>query len=151
VVANRGASGIDGTVATAAGFASALRTPVTCVTGDLAGLHDLNSLAFLRETRVVLVVVNNDGGGIFHILPIAEFDDVFEPYFVTPHGMTFEGAARMFGLAYAQPEDMESFVSAYLEACDSDRSCVIEICTEREGNVALRERIMSALRQTGVE
>ena len=64
VAANRGASGIDGTVATAAGFARGLGRPVTLLIGDLALLHDLNSLAMLRDVHVVVVVLNNDGGGI---------------------------------------------------------------------------------------
>ena len=75
VAANRGASGIDGTVATAAGFARGLGRPVTLLIGDLALLHDLNSLAMLRDVPVVVVVLNNDGGGIFSFLPVARHKD----------------------------------------------------------------------------
>ena len=103
VAANRGASGIDGTVATAAGFARGLERPVTLLIGDLALLHDLNSLAMLRDVPVVVVVLNNDGGGIFSFLPVAEHKEFFEPYFGTPQGVGFGPAAEMFGLDYEQP------------------------------------------------
>ena len=142
VAANRGASGIDGTVATAAGFARGLGRPVTLLIGDLALLHDLNSLAMLRDVHVVVVVLNNDGGGIFSFLPIAGHEEFFEPYFGTPQGVGFEPAAKMFGLAYEHPGTMEGFVEAYGSACARDSSTLIEIQTDREENVALHRRLL---------
>ena len=109
VAANRGASGIDGTVATAAGFARGLERPVTLLIGDLALLHDLNSLAMLRDVHVVVVVLNNDGGGIFSFLPVARHEEFFEPYFGTPQGVGFEPAAKMFGLDYEHPGTIGGF------------------------------------------
>ena len=142
IAANRGASGIDGTVATAAGFARGLGGPVTLLIGDLALLHDMNSLAMLRDVRVVVVVLNNDGGGIFSFLPVASQKQFFEPYFGTPQGVGFEPAARMFGLGYAYPRTMEGFVGSYREACASDRSTLIEVRTDREENVALHRKVL---------
>ena len=142
VAANRGASGIDGTVATAAGFARGLGRPVTLLIGDLALLHDLNSLAMLRDVHVVVVVLNNDGGGIFSFLPIAGHEEFFEPYFGTPQGVGFEPAAKMFGLAYEHPGTMEEFVEAYGSACARGSSTLIEIQTDREENVALHRRLL---------
>ena len=142
VAANRGASGIDGTVATAAGFARGLGRPVTLLIGDLALLHDLNSLAMLRDVNVVVVVLNNDGGGIFSFLPIARHEEFFEPYFGTPQGVGFEPAAKMFGLAYVRPGTMEEFVEAYGSACARGSSTLIEIQTDREENVALHRRLL---------
>ena len=83
VSANRGASGIDGTIASACGFAVGLNKPVTLLLGDLAFLHDLNSLAMLKQLSkpFVIVILNNDGGGIFSFLPIAEFPKQFEKFF----------------------------------------------------------------------
>jgi 2-succinyl-5-enolpyruvyl-6-hydroxy-3-cyclohexene-1-carboxylate synthase len=103
VAANRGASGIDGTVATSAGFALGTGRPVTLLIGDLALLHDLNSLAMLRGLPVTVVVLNNDGGGIFSFLPVSGHDAFFEPFFGTPQGVGFEHAAAMFGLRYDEP------------------------------------------------
>jgi len=142
VAANRGASGIDGTVATAAGFARGLGRPVTLLIGDLALLHDLNSLAMLRGVHVVVVILNNDGGGIFSFLPVARHEEFFEPYFGTPQGVGFELAAKMFGLGYEHPGTREEFVEAYASACARDTSTLIEVKTERAENVELHRRVL---------
>src|SRR5215213_4952314 len=142
VAANRGASGIDGTVATAAGFARGLGRPVTLLIGDLALLHDLNSLAMLRDVHVVVVILNNDGGGIFSFLPVATHEEFFEPYFGTPQGVGFEPAAKMFGLRYECPATTEEFVEAYGSACTQSFSTLIEVKTDRRENVALHRRVL---------
>ena len=142
VAANRGASGIDGTVATAAGFARGTGKPATLLIGDLALLHDLNSLAMLRDLPIVVVVVNNDGGGIFSFLPVAQHGKFFEPYFGTPHGLVFESAAAMFGLRYEKPPSTNEFVNAYRSACRSQTPTLIEVKTDREENVALHRRLL---------
>ncbi|GAB4398775.1 MAG: hypothetical protein OHK0052_21950 [Anaerolineales bacterium] len=104
VFANRGASGIDGTIATAAGIAAATpNAPATLLyIGDVAFYHDLNSLHLLRHAAhpVIIVLLNNNGGRIFEQLPIAEHPHLLNDWFVMPHGLTFEGAAQTFGLKY---------------------------------------------------
>ncbi len=145
VAANRGASGIDGTVATAAGFARGSERPVTLVIGDLALLHDLNSFAMLRELPVVVVALNNDGGGIFSFLPVARQTKFFEPYFGTPHGLGFEAAAAMFGLGYERPATSSEFLEAYRAACSREGSTLIEVRTDRAKNVALHREILEGL------
>jgi 2-succinyl-5-enolpyruvyl-6-hydroxy-3-cyclohexene-1-carboxylate synthase len=146
VASNRGASGIDGTVATAAGFARGLDAPVTLLLGDLALLHDLNSLALLRDSvqpPVTVVAVNNDGGGIFHFLPIAQHGALFEPYFGTPHGLGFEHAAQLFGLAYHRPTTPSELADALAEAQRSGASSLLEIRTERTANRALHADLLA--------
>jgi 2-succinyl-5-enolpyruvyl-6-hydroxy-3-cyclohexene-1-carboxylate synthase len=142
IAANRGASGIDGTVATAAGFARGLGRPVTLLIGDLALLHDLNSLAMLRDVPVVVIVLNNDGGGIFSFLPVAKHEEFFEPYFGTPQGVGFEPAAEMFGLQYERPGTTEEFVEVYRGACARVSSTLIEVRTDREENVRLHGELL---------
>ena len=151
VAANRGASGIDGNIATAAGYANALGVPVTAVIGDLAALHDLNSLVLLRSTRapVVLVVINNNGGGIFSFLPIAEHHEHFEAFFATPHGLRFDKAAAMYGLAYASPDSPRAYADAYHSAVHDHHSVILEVIADRDHNVrthrALQDELMKAL------
>lgn len=143
VAANRGASGIDGTIATSAGFACGLQAPVTLLMGDLAFLHDLNSLSMLKSLGipVVVVVVNNDGGGIFSFLPIARFDDVFEPYFGTPHGLSFEHAAALFGIRYEHPATASEFCQTYRAACTGREATIIEVTSDRRTNYALHQAL----------
>jgi len=145
VAANRGASGIDGTVATAAGLARGLERPVTLLIGDLALLHDLNSLALLRGLPVVVVVLNNDGGAIFSFLPVARHEAFFEPYFGTPQGLSFEHAAAMFGLGYEYPRTVSDFVETYRAARDRSRPTLIEVRTDREQNTELHRRLLAGI------
>lgn len=145
VAANRGASGIDGTVATAAGLARGYGSPVTLLIGDLALLHDLNSLAMLRDVPVVVVAINNDGGGIFSFLPVAQREEFFEPYFGTPQGVRFENAARMFGLDYEHPRMTTEFIETYRAACVREVSTLIEVTTDRQENVALHQELLAGI------
>lgn len=142
VAANRGASGIDGTVATTAGFARGSGRPVTLLLGDLALLHDLNSLAMLRDLSAVVVVLNNDGGGIFHFLPVAEHEGLFEPYFGTPHGLGFRAAAQMFGFGYSRPRTLEEFSGAYRRACAEGGPSLVEVVTGRRENLELHRELI---------
>jgi 2-succinyl-5-enolpyruvyl-6-hydroxy-3-cyclohexene-1-carboxylate synthase len=147
VAANRGASGIDGTVATAAGFARGSGRPVTLLMGDLALLHDLNSLALLRGLPVTVVVLNNDGGAIFSFLPVARHKAFFEPYFGTPQGLSFEHAAEMFSLHYEHPRSAAKVIETYRAACERNGPTLIEVRTDRAENVELHRRLLSEISQ----
>lgn len=112
VFANRGASGIDGLIATAAGVQRGGNRPLLAVMGDISALYDVNSLALLQNSSapVVLIVVNNQGGQIFSLLPTPEKER--ERYFSMPQQVDFSAAARLFGLAYHRPDDWQSLNSA---------------------------------------
>lgn len=146
VACNRGASGIDGTIATAVGFARGLRQCVTVLLGDLSALHDLNSLAMASSSRIpiIVVIVNNHGGGIFHFLPQSADPD-FEKFFGTPHSWKFQGAAGQFDLPYAYAETLEDFDEAYQEAMDNRVSCLIEVETDREDNASFHRKLEERL------
>ncbi|HSW29310.1 MAG TPA: 2-succinyl-5-enolpyruvyl-6-hydroxy-3-cyclohexene-1-carboxylic-acid synthase [Longimicrobiales bacterium] len=100
VLANRGASGIDGIVSSAFGVASTTAGATVCVLGDVALFHDQNGLLWSREADapVVFVLVDNNGGGIFHLLPVRDQEPWFTPLFATPHGLDFQHAARLHGI-----------------------------------------------------
>lgn len=144
VYVNRGASGIDGNIATVAGIAREIGQ-AAAVLGDLAVLHDLNSLALLRDVNVTLVVINNGGGGIFSMLPIAGHGALVEEYFGTPHDLTFESAAAQFKLAYHHPTTMTEFRAAYESALASGASSIIEVTTDRAENAAFHEQLQQKL------
>jgi 2-succinyl-5-enolpyruvyl-6-hydroxy-3-cyclohexene-1-carboxylate synthase len=140
---NRGASGIDGTIASAAGFAQGLNKPVTLLIGDLAFLHDVNSLGLIKSLKqpLIIVVINNNGGGVFSFLPIAKVKKVFEPYFGTPHGLDFENSAKMFGIEYHCPGSKEAFISCYKSVQTQKHSAIIEIKSDRAENYRIHHEI----------
>jgi 2-succinyl-5-enolpyruvyl-6-hydroxy-3-cyclohexene-1-carboxylate synthase len=148
VIASRGASGIDGTASTAAGAALAHAADFPgaqafALIGDLAFLHDAPGLAIgPGEPRpdLCLVVVNNDGGGIFETLEQAAFGGVFERMFGTSHGASIELLAAAFGVPYAlveQPGELAKAVSG-------TGLRVVEARTDRAANAALRARMRAA-------
>lgn len=98
---NRGANGIDGTLSTAMGIAHRNRSSVL-LTGDLALLHDSNGLfqASRLQGHLTIILMNNNGGGIFEMLPIAKFDTVFEDYFATPQTVDFAALCQTHGIEY---------------------------------------------------
>ncbi len=146
---NRGVSGIDGIISTAAGFASGHQKPGTLMIGDIAFLHDINALSLLGTLPVPMqiIVLNNNGGAIFSFLPVSECCDIFETHFATPQNYSIRSAAETFGLDYTAPQTNREFSEAYSAACSSNRSIVIEVKTSRAENVlqhrTLRERIMA--------
>ncbi len=133
VGANRGASGIDGIIASAIGFAEGLKSTTTLVIGDLAFLYDLNALALLVRAgqKLVIVAINNDGGGIFTLLPVYERSPVFQKCFTAPHGISFRSAASLFGLKYDAPGSLTAFKRDYTRALGSKGSTVIEVRVPR--------------------
>jgi 2-succinyl-5-enolpyruvyl-6-hydroxy-3-cyclohexene-1-carboxylate synthase len=157
VGANRGTSGIEGAIGAATGFAVGLQAGVTAIVGDLSTLYDLNSLALLRQSTdpVIVVIINNDGGGIFSFLPlakslqgrIAKSTDLFDTYFGTPHGLDFANAAAMFGIDYYQPQHQAELIKNYTQALANGRSAIIEVTTERSENWQLHQDLQAYIQQ----
>ncbi len=145
---NRGVSGIDGTIASAVGYANSIRKAVTLVMGDLAFLHDLNSLALVRQSQfpLTIVIVNNDGGGIFSFLPVAKMGKSFEPFFGTPHGLSFEQSAEQFHIPYYCTQSITDFTKIYIALQKKKSSSIIEISTNRQANYKLNEQITRAIK-----
>ncbi|KAA3613299.1 MAG: 2-succinyl-5-enolpyruvyl-6-hydroxy-3-cyclohexene-1-carboxylic-acid synthase [Calditrichaeota bacterium] len=143
IAANRGASGIDGNLATAVGFAAGLHTPVTVLIGDLATLHDLNSFYLLSQTheQIITIISNNHGGGIFNFLPVAQTTEHFEPFFGTPHSLNFQRAAQMFSLDYKCVTTHDAFVESYQLFVASTKSAIIEVETSRDKNWQLHRKL----------
>ncbi|MCL5985252.1 MAG: 2-succinyl-5-enolpyruvyl-6-hydroxy-3-cyclohexene-1-carboxylic-acid synthase [Actinobacteria bacterium] len=143
VGANRGASGIDGILSTATGYAHGGNYPCTVLIGDQAFIHDLNSLSLFRslEVPVIVILINNHGGGIFHFLPISNYMEIFEKYFVVPHDFSFKGVCSSFGLEYYFSQDKASFMAYYDKLLEIGKSGVLEVNTDRHYNIWLRKKI----------
>jgi 2-succinyl-5-enolpyruvyl-6-hydroxy-3-cyclohexene-1-carboxylate synthase len=141
VLSNRGANGIDGTVSTAFGVAAAVpRGRVVLLIGDVALAHDLGGLIAARQLGLDLtvVVLNNDGGGIFHFLPVSGETDAFEEHVATPHGLDFAKAAALYGLTHTRARTAGELGDALT------RPGLVEIRTDRTENLALHRRLADA-------
>ncbi len=147
VLSNRGANGIDGTVSSAFGAAAVSDGPLVALIGDVALAHDVGGLlaASRLGLKIAIVVLNNDGGGIFHFLPIAAETDAFEEHVATPHGLDFSRVAALYGLGYERPAAVAELQFA-IERSLAGGSALIEVRTDRYENLALHGRIGEAVR-----
>ena len=142
IFANRGASGIDGTLSSALGAAAHL-PGLVFVTGDLSFYHDMNGLLAISRCgiRATIIVINNDGGGIFERLPISKFEPPFTDLFTAPHGLTFEHAAKLYGIDYTRVERLD-LKSALENSLASDKSTIIEIPSDAKKFEILRKELI---------
>jgi 2-succinyl-5-enolpyruvyl-6-hydroxy-3-cyclohexene-1-carboxylate synthase len=149
-LSNRGANGIDGLISSGIGAAHASGRPTTIVSGDLGLLHDVGGLAALRDVSapVRIVVIDNDGGGIFHFLLQHEAlgGEEFEALLGTPRGVSVEKVAALFDLPYRHLESLADLPDALAAGTG-----LIEVKTDRTTNVTahrrLTERVAEVLAQ----
>ncbi|TCL46516.1 2-succinyl-5-enolpyruvyl-6-hydroxy-3-cyclohexene-1-carboxylate synthase [Thermolongibacillus altinsuensis] len=148
ILANRGANGIDGVVSSALG-ASVVSEPLVLVIGDLSFYHDLNGLlaAKLQSLNATIIVLNNNGGGIFSFLPQASEPKHFEKLFGTPTDLQFEHVVRMYDGQYEKVETWEQFRTAVVQATSSEGLHVIEIPSSREENVKIHRNLWKSVSQ----
>ncbi len=147
VLSNRGANGIDGTIATAYGVAAAGPGPVVLLLGDVAFAHDVGSLLTARRIGVPLtiVLVDNAGGGIFDFLPISVQTDVYEQHVATPTGLDVAGIATAFGLHHLGVETMAELRAALDHGISSAGTTLIHARTDRATNVTLHREVWAAV------
>jgi 2-succinyl-5-enolpyruvyl-6-hydroxy-3-cyclohexene-1-carboxylate synthase len=152
-LANRGASGIDGLVSTGLGAAAAAPDlPTVVLLGDLSLYHDMNGLWAARRhgLRATIVVLDNDGGGIFSFLPQAEHPDVFEELFGTPLGLRMEDVARLYGLPFREARDAAALPGELRAALAGGGVSLVRVPFDRAGSVAGHRacwsRVSAALR-----
>ncbi|WP_339103701.1 2-succinyl-5-enolpyruvyl-6-hydroxy-3-cyclohexene-1-carboxylic-acid synthase [Haloterrigena salinisoli] len=151
VLSNRGASGIDGIASTALGAGSATDEPLVLVTGDLAFYHDSNGLLAVDRCDVdaTIVLLDNDGGGIFHELPIEEFEPPFTDQFKTPHGLEFDALADLYDLEFERVAPVD-FANAYRQSLESEGTQVFAVefdsAESHRRRDALAERVRDELR-----
>jgi 2-succinyl-5-enolpyruvyl-6-hydroxy-3-cyclohexene-1-carboxylate synthase len=152
VVCQRGASGIEGTIAGALGAASQTDVPVSLILGDISFLHDIGSLWAALPSRtqteqracpVVLIVINNDGGRIFEQLPIARQPGVPLALWTTPHQLRLRGAAELFGIGYAEVADRGGLDRALGAAYAGTGVTLVEVVVDTD-SALMSQRAVSA-------
>ena len=160
VLCNRGANGIDGVVSSAFGAAAEGDGPVVLLIGDVALAHDIGGLLAARRLalKLTIVLLDNNGGGIFDFLPIAAAgmareaepsqdaaEDIYTRHVATPTELDFTLAAALYGLAHERVEDLSGFRVALEHALGRSGSSIIEVRGEREANVQLHRSVWRAV------
>ena len=145
---NRGASGIDGIISTALGISST-KKPIILITGDLSFLHDLNALAIAVKYSIPLAIfiINNNGGGIFETLPIADKSERFKEYFITPHNLNFSDITEAFGIDYQlikQKSDLQTFLK---NISNRKTPIVFEVKTNAVKSAELRNKYFNEVKK----
>jgi len=143
VFSNRGASGIDGLISTAAGVQRANARPTLAIVGDLSALYDLNALALLRQASApfVLLVINNNGGQIFSLLPTPQSER--ERFYLMPQNVQFEHAAAMFSLGYQRPTNWAELESALATAWTKPRATLIEVVVNDSDGAQMLQNLLA--------
>ncbi len=147
IMGNRGANGIDGIVSSALGASAIGNGPNVLVIGDLSFFHDMNGLlaAKLHKLDLTIIVVNNDGGGIFSFLPQADYPEHFEQLFGTPIGLDFSHAAAMYGGHYQRVSEWYQFRQAVQHGMHDGGLHIVEVMTERESNVHMHRQLWKSV------
>ncbi len=150
VLCNRGANGIDGTVSSALGAAAAGRGPVVLLIGDVALAHDIGGLLAAKRLglELTIVLLNNEGGGIFDFLPVAGVattKDVYTRHIATPTGLDFAHAAALYDLSHEIVADVAGLRAALERALATRGSTIVEVKSERTANVELHRRVWDAV------
>ncbi|CAC5343045.1 MULTISPECIES: 2-succinyl-5-enolpyruvyl-6-hydroxy-3-cyclohexene-1-carboxylic-acid synthase [Planktothrix] len=142
---NRGANGIDGTLSTALGIAHHQQSSIL-LTGDLALLHDTNGFLIRNKFigHLTIILINNNGGGIFEMLPISQFDPPFEEYFTTPQNINFAQLAVTYNIEYEQIQSWEQ-LQQKLNPLPQTGIRILEIPTNRKTDTQWRQKYLKQL------
>ncbi|MCA9948119.1 MAG: 2-succinyl-5-enolpyruvyl-6-hydroxy-3-cyclohexene-1-carboxylic-acid synthase [Anaerolineales bacterium] len=139
VYANRGASGIDGNISTALGcHVGNGNGRLVAVVGDITFYHDLNGLLAIKQLKLknlTIILLNNNGGGIFHRLPVAAHEPAFSRLFATPHDLNFAPVIQMYGLQHVRVSTRSDFQTALRSVLAAPQPTVIEVQTDRQTDI----------------
>ncbi|MGX3021631.1 2-succinyl-5-enolpyruvyl-6-hydroxy-3-cyclohexene-1-carboxylic-acid synthase [Ursidibacter sp. B-7004-1] len=151
VYTNRGASGIDGLIATIAGIAKGSNAPTVGVIGDISCLHDLNSIALLRNITqpTLLFIINNNGGAIFDMLPVDA--QAKEKYYRLSHNLEFSQIATMFGLEYLRPYTWADLATKLKQAYARKGVTIVEIKVNDQEGSSLYKSLLEQISRASID
>ncbi len=137
---NRGASGIDGILSTSLGIQKASNKPAALITGDMAFYYDLTSLLTAEKYKIPLVVIliNNNGGAIFGMLPVSSYGKKFKDYFVNPHNLNFGSIVKGFNAEHRLIRDRDDLKKSMSAAFKEKKLTVLEIKTDMKSSIGMR-------------
>ena len=121
--------------------------PLVAILGDTTFYHDMNGLLAIQRCGIpiVIVLLNNDGGGIFKRLPIRQFEPYFTDLFVMSHGLDFAHVAHLYGLTYHLNLDRREFQRVLNDALATRQSCLIEVQTQIDADFEMHQQMMKLI------
>jgi 2-succinyl-5-enolpyruvyl-6-hydroxy-3-cyclohexene-1-carboxylate synthase len=142
VFQNRGASGIDGITSTALGICAQSKNPTYLLTGDLSFYYDINSLLIAKQYSIPLItiLINNNGGAIFKFLPIAEYKNVFDKYFLTSTNLSFKMLTEAFEIDYKELKSQLDILNHIKVSSVRKKPVVFELKTNADYSLSLRKK-----------
>lgn len=142
IATNRGVSGIEGFIASSIGFIDGKQKELYLIIGDVSFIHDLNSLYFLKDLKIPLkiILINNDGGGIFTLLPIHKEEEILN-YITSPHGQTFEKAASLANINYIKVDKKNDLESSFMRLQEMKHHCLMEISVNNKTNKEIYDQL----------
>ncbi len=154
IMANRGASGIDGNIASALGYSYSIKKPVLLLIGDLALMHDLNSLYLLKKAEypLLIILLNDRGGGIFSMLSVSKlksYKNIFEDFFIVPQQVKFQHISASFDIAYHAVSSLKELKNIFLKIIqysDQKKSCLVEIKIDQKENSTFLKRLYKKIK-----
>jgi 2-succinyl-5-enolpyruvyl-6-hydroxy-3-cyclohexene-1-carboxylate synthase len=149
--ANRGASGIDGNISTGLGIAATSDGPTILLVGDVTFYHDSNGLMAIKQLgvdNITIILLNNNGGGIFRRLPIAQIKAPFEELYLTAHDLDFAPLAAMHGFEHHLADNRTSFRVTLRQSIATSRPTIIEVRTDSQEDDRVRQQIISHVKAT---
>lgn len=142
VYSNRGASGIDGMNSTALGIAASSKRKTILITGDLSFYHDLNGLLTGRNYKIpiIIILVNNNGGAVFEMLPIKRQKNIFNEYFKTPHNLNFKKIVHGYDGHFMNIKNWKSFRTEFSKALNRKTFTVLHFKTDSSKSHSMRKK-----------
>jgi 2-succinyl-5-enolpyruvyl-6-hydroxy-3-cyclohexene-1-carboxylate synthase len=146
---NRGASGIDGIISTALGIAAGSKKTTALLTGDLAFYYDLTSLLTAQKYKlpVIVILVNNNGGGIFDILPVSKYGKIFREHFTVPHDLNFAPLVKGFGGNHHNIKPAKSLTEKFRKAVAEKNFTALEVKTDTLSSLKYRKKFWAAVKE----
>lgn len=138
---NRGASGIDGITSTAIGIAYDSKQPTILITGDLSFYYDINTLVNIKTITLpfIIILINNNGGGLFRTLPISKNKKYFNDFFLAGQKLNFNKIVSSFGIEHKEIENLNRLSSEFLSSLKTNKAIVFEIKTDSKVSLKIRQ------------
>ncbi|MCH9621919.1 MAG: 2-succinyl-5-enolpyruvyl-6-hydroxy-3-cyclohexene-1-carboxylate synthase [Chlamydiia bacterium] len=147
IYGNRGVSGIDGNLSTALGICKSLNTPLVAIVGDCTFLHDVGALNLMQKENIplIIIVINNDGGGIFNFLPYSDQKNLLNDFISPPTDLNIGNIATSFNIPFWKADTSNDYTKMIEHLVSEKSPGIIEIPSEKKENLKIHQKLDAAI------